>query len=140
MNRSEQRRWVVKIIFQHKFNNIEDINKTLENLEIENNEFIKNSLRSILKNIHTIDEIANKYIKNKNIDNIPAIDQAILRVAINEFYIQKNIPTSVSINEAVEIAKEYSDDTRYKFINGVLSSIAKEMENYEKGDYSQTIE
>lgn len=128
MNRSEQRKWIVKIIFQHSFNDVSDLNKTLENLEISDNGFIQDSVKSILNNIEKIDSIANKYITQIKFDTISAIDKAILRVSINEFYIEKKVPTSVSINEAVEIAKEYSSEGRYKFINGVLSSIAKEME------------
>lgn len=127
MNRSEQRKWIVKIIFQHSFNDVNDIKKTLENLELSDNEFIENSIKSILNNMDEIDSIARKYITQSKYDTISTIDKSILRVSINEFYIEKKVPISVSINEAVEIAKEYSSEGRHKFINGVLSSIAKEM-------------
>lgn len=128
MNRKEERNWVIKLIYQHNFNEIneENIDNYLENFEIKNNEFIETSVKSILLNIDKIDSIIKSKLNNTNFDSIMPIDLAILRVSINEFIIQKSVPTNVSINEAVENSKIFSNDKSYKLINGLLSAIEKE--------------
>ncbi|MFM1514549.1 transcription antitermination factor NusB [Helcococcus ovis] len=130
MNRVDERKWVIKIIFQNEFNEI-DLKKLdfyiIEN-GLEPSKFIVSSLTSILKNIEKIDGIIKSKLQtNRSFENMLPIEKAILRVSINEFVIQKHVPTSVSINEAVECAKEFSNPDSYKFINGILSSVAKDI-------------
>ena len=60
-----------------------------------------------------------------NYNRIAKIDLAILRVAVNEIYYLDDIPESVAINEAIEIANKYSTDASYKFINGILGTIVR---------------
>ncbi len=54
---------------------------------------------------------------------------AILRIAINEIYYLDDIPESVAINEAIEIANKYSTEASYKFINGILGTIVRSKNN-----------
>ncbi len=127
MDRTSQRQWVVKIIYQIEFYDIDqiEIDEILDNHEIKEFSFIQSSVRSIVANMEEIDKIISDNLYNWNINRIPLVDKAILRVAINEFVIEKSVPTSVAINEAVENAKLFSSADSYKFINGVLSSISK---------------
>ena len=127
MDRTSQRQWVVKVIYQIEFYDIDkiEIDEILNNHEIKEFSFIQSSVRSIVENMEEIDQIISDNLYNWNIKRIPLMDKAILRVAINEFVIQKSVPTSVAINEAVENAKLFSNAESYKFINGVLSSISK---------------
>ncbi|MDE6181997.1 MAG: N utilization substance protein B, partial [Eubacteriales bacterium] len=53
------------------------------------------------------------------------VDLAILRLAIFEILFEEDIPNKVAINEAIEIAKEYSSEKSYKFINGILANLEK---------------
>ena len=99
------------------------IEQILENHEIEAGDFLKESLISITENLEKIDQIIN----TKTNYRLSKLDRAILRVSINEFYIQKSVPVSVSINEAVENAKIFSTEDSFKLINGILSSVAKEI-------------
>lgn len=73
-----------------------------------------------------IDELINKYAKNWTINRMAKVDLAILRLAVCEILYISNVPTKVSINEAIEISKLYCDDKSPKFINGILGSIASE--------------
>lgn len=128
MDRKTQREWIVKVLYEMDIkglssDNIEDI---LLNHDLQDYDFIQDSLVQIFYGLGSIDEIINKYLKNKSLDKIPALDRAILRNSVNEFVISKTVPTNVSINEAVEIAKKYSREDSYKLINGVLSSLDKE--------------
>lgn len=125
MNRSNQRQWIIKVIFQMDFNDEANLDEVLSNHDLENETFVKDSVISILENLEKIDEIISENLTSWTIDRLPKIDKAILRTSVNEFIIDKSVPVQVSINEAVEIAKEYSDEDSYKFINGVLSSVAR---------------
>ncbi|QTU83401.1 transcription antitermination factor NusB [Carnobacteriaceae bacterium zg-C25] len=77
-----------------------------------------------------IDERIQRQLENWNFTRITKIDLAILRLAIYEmFYVSdESVPKKVAINEAIEIAKRYSDDKSPKFINGVLSNLLKKEE------------
>ncbi|MDD4569917.1 MAG: transcription antitermination factor NusB [Tepidanaerobacteraceae bacterium] len=85
-------------------------------------EEVKGSLDSILE----IDELINKHSNEWTVERMAATDRNILRLSVYEILYRKDIPISVSINEAVEIAKKYCDERSYKFINGLLGAIAKD--------------
>lgn len=77
-------------------------------------------------NLQSIDQDIEKYLRSWTTSRIPKLDLAILRAAVFEIKYSEDIPTGVAINEAVEIAKKYSTDDSYRFINGVLGAIARE--------------
>jgi N utilization substance protein B len=102
--------------------NIDEVIK--ENVELEN-EFVKDTVYGVINNTNAIDELANKYLKNWSIDRLGKTDQAILRMAIYEM-VYTDTPDIICINEAVELAKLFSDDAVKDVINGVLDSIYHE--------------
>ncbi|HHY03952.1 MAG TPA: transcription antitermination factor NusB [Thermoanaerobacterales bacterium] len=130
MGRRLAREWVFKILFAIDVgeNTPQDAIEMVITRPVseEQKNFVYNHVSGIIKNIDTIDEIITKYSLDWNLERLPGTDKNILRIAIFEMIFCDEIPVSVSINEAVEIAKKYSDDDSYKFINGVLGSIAKE--------------
>lgn len=128
MNRKEERIWITKLLYQHQFNNIDkdNIEHILEGHNLEKSDFIRSSIISIIENIDQIDNIIKSKLNTRRLDTMLPIEKAILRVSINEFLIQKSVPVSVSINEAVENTKIFSNEDSYKFINGILSAIEKE--------------
>lgn len=128
MNRKEERIWITKLLYQHQFNNIDkdNIEQILEEHNLEKSDFIRSSIISIIENIDQIDNIIKSKLNTRRLDTMLPIEKAILRVSINEFLIQKSVPVSVSINEAVENTKIFSNEDSYKFINGILSAIEKE--------------
>ncbi len=81
---------------------------------------------AIKDNKENIDKLINKYAKNWTVNRMAKVDLAILRLAICEMLYIENIPTKVSINEAIELSKLYCDDKSPKFINGILGSIVSE--------------
>jgi N utilization substance protein B len=128
-NRSELRRIIMTILYQiamYEKNsvayNIDDVIK--ENIELEN-EFVKEMVYGIMNNINDIDNVANKHLNNWSIDRLGKTDQAILRMAIYEM-LYTDTPDIICINEAVELAKLFSDDAVKDVINGVLDSIYHE--------------
>ena len=131
MTRSELRKKIMTILYQmevYQSNHIEyDVDSVMASvLEIEN-EFVKNSVYGVITNQEDIDKTANQYLNKWTIDRLGFTDQAILRLGIYEL-LYTDTPEVVAINEAIELAKDYSDDDVRKMINGVLDKIYHEDE------------
>ena len=126
MNRTELRKIIMTILYQvflYESSKIEyDLEEVIkENIEIDN-EFVNEIVNGVLENRNDIDKIANKNLKDWTIDRLGKIDQAILRMGIYEL-VYTDTPEVVAINEAVELAKEYSDEKVKNMINAVLDKI-----------------
>ena len=128
-NRSELREKIMTIIYQitlyknNKMNyNVDDVIK--ENIEIDN-EFVKDMVYGIFTEFVSLTEIANTYLKNWTIDRLDLTGASILRMAIYEIKYM-DTPKVVVINEAIELAKKYSDDNVRKMINACLYRIINE--------------
>lgn len=72
------------------------------------------------------DAVITKYSAGWSLDRMPNADRNLMRLAIYEIKHRPDIPQSVSINEAVELAKQYSTQDSAKFINGILGSFVRE--------------
>ena len=134
LTRTELRKKIMTILYQigvYQSNKIEyDVNDVISQaLEIDN-EFVKNSVYGVITNQSDIDELANKHLNKWTISRLGFTDQAILRLGIYEL-IYTDTPEVVAINEAVELAKDYSDDDVRKMINGVLDKIYHEKVDHE---------
>ena len=126
LTRTELRKKIMTILYQinvYQKNKVsyqlEDVMK--ENCEIEN-EFVKEIVYGVTTYQNEIDEIANKYLDGWTIDRLGNTDQAILRMGIYELKYTETPPV-VAINEAIELAKDYSDDDVRKMINAALDAI-----------------
>ncbi|MDO5047349.1 MAG: transcription antitermination factor NusB [Anaerococcus sp.] len=126
MRRAEQREWVFKLIYQDSISEIENLDESLENLSIKDETFIKKSLESYLGNKDKIDSKLEENLL-KGHKNLAKVLRAILYLSINEIYFM-DIPVSVSINEAVNLSKKYSNEEDYKLVNSILGSIIRKDE------------
>jgi len=72
-----------------------------------------------------IDQLINDHAQGWTVDRLPNVDRAILRLAIWELVAQPDVPSAVVIDEAIELAKEYSTEKSSSFVNGVLDAIAR---------------
>jgi len=91
---------------------------------LDNAEFAKAQIAGIFKNIKEIDGFLSKASLNWSVARMSRVDRNILRLAIYEIAFCLQIPVNVSINEAIEIAKNFSSVESSTFINGVLDKIA----------------
>lgn len=132
MNRSQMREMAFKLLYQIEIQ--KENSKELEKLFIENNniteneaiEYITNASKGVEDNLEEIKKLIQKNLKEDwKIERISKINLAILKLAIYEIIYAK-LPYKVVINEAVELAKKYGEDSSQVFINGVLASIVKE--------------
>ena len=128
-NRSELRKKIMTILYQisvYKSNKINYDTKDVikEVVEVES-EFVNELVFGIEEKVSELDEIANKYLKDWTIDRLGKTDSSILRMGLYEL-LYTDTPDIVCINEAVELAKEYSDDKVKNMINAVLDSVMKD--------------
>ena len=128
-SRSELRKIIMTILYQKSIYEKNKINFTIDNLissalEIDN-EFVKDMVYGIVTNFDELTNIANEYLKDWTIDRLDLTGGAILRMAIYEIKYM-DTPNIVVINEALELAKKYSDDAVRKMINACLDRIINE--------------
>ena len=95
-----------------------------ENLEIDN-EFVKDIVYGVIENYDDVTKVANDNLKDWSIDRLDSMGAAILRMAIYEMK-YTDTPDLVVINEAIELAKKFSDDNVRKMINAVLDKLINE--------------
>jgi len=94
--------------------------------------FANKLVRNSVDNRKKSDAIIKEKLLNWDINRVALIDQILLRLAISEFLYFKDIPPKVTINEAVELAKEFSTNKSGQFINGILDSILKDLKDADK--------
>ena len=126
MTRHEQRYKAMTILYQaflYDNNNITyDIKDIIDEQMEENSKFVNSLVMGVIKEREKIDELANKYLNDWNISRLGFTDQAILRIGIYEI-LNTDTPEITCIDEAIELAKKYSDDKVCKMINGVLDKV-----------------
>ena len=107
-----------------------DCASVLENQQDMNNisedqDFVNQSLQSVRENKADYDRIIQSLSPERTLQRIPALDRAILYLAFHELS-QSDAQVSVIINEAVELAKRYGEESDSKFVNGVLGNAVRE--------------
>lgn len=134
MRRSEIRKLAFKLIYSLEIQKIDNLDEQIE-LYLESNEitdkqaieYIKDCITGIEKNLDAINKtIQDSLMQEWKIERISKINLSLLKLAIYEIK-YKDIPFKVEINEVVELAKTYGEDTSSKFINGALAKVVKEL-------------
>ena len=124
--RNDSRMLAMTIIYQMDLCKRKKINYTKEELLTEYNEVMNDFALSIIDGVVEHEEelidIANKYLNNWNISRLGLTDAAIIKIAIYEL-LYTDTPKKVCIDEAIELAKDYSDEKVVGMINGVLDKV-----------------
>ena len=132
MKRRQAREYALQILFQIDFTEKKVGRRELdefwadkkENREIR--EFAEELVKGTLEKLEDIDALIEKLAENWILGRMAAVDRNILRLAAFEILYRKDIPSAVTINVALEIAKKYSSSESAPFLNGVLDRLAKE--------------
>lgn len=135
LTRSELREKIMTILYQinvYSSNKIEyDVDNVIKEVNPIDNEFVKDVVYGVITKKDELDEIANKYLNKWTIDRLGNTDQSIIRMAIYEL-LYTSTPEIVVINEAIELAKLFSDDDVKNMINGVLDKVYKSKVTHEQ--------
>jgi N utilization substance protein B len=98
----------------------------------ENKQFAEDLIHYILDNLSTIEEIVDKKVENWEAERMAYLDKVILKIGVAELLNFPEIPPKVTINEAIEIAKDFSSKSSGKFVNGVLDAILEDLKKEDK--------
>lgn len=129
MTRKQAREEAFILIFEKEFNDdaLADILSLAEEVrDIKADEYVKKVFFGVFENVEDIDNTISQNAVGWSINRITKTALAVLRLAIYEMKYYEEIPVSVSINEAVELAKKYATKEDASFINGILSTVAKQ--------------
>ncbi|MCK8826627.1 transcription antitermination factor NusB [Natroniella acetigena] len=94
--------------------------------------FLAEIIEGTVENLEQIDQVITQNTVGWKVERMGKVDKSIIRLAVYEILYQAEIPVAVSINEAVELAKSFSDQQSSKFVNGVLGNIADALEEREE--------
>ncbi len=131
MTRRNLRIQIFKLLFRVEFNSPEDMPEQVrlffdadESVDPEAQEEIQKKYEAIVDKIDELDQMINEKATGWTTTRMGKVDLAILRLALFEILYDDKVPTSVAINEAVEIAKKFGQDESPSFINGILAKFA----------------
>lgn len=131
MKRRKAREYALQLLFQLDIRKEKPTASVLKRFwaerepEDEVKSFAEDLVKGAYKHIDRINDLIRQCAKNWTLDRMAAVDRNVLRLAVYEMLYRMDIPTSVTINEAIEIAKKYGTDESGAFVNGILDSIAR---------------
>ena len=128
LSRREAREAVLGLLFESEFRADESSTEifaiSVEDREIPADSYIEKAYFAICEKREEIDTLIGNHAKGWKTSRLSKLSRSILRLAAYEMMYETEIPYSVSINEAVELAKKYDDEKAPKFVNGVLNTVA----------------
>ena len=130
-SRRENREFSFILIFERLFRDetIDQIIELAENIDdFKINSDVIDTFTNVIEKANELDTIITKYSQKRNVDRIPKVNLAILRLALYEAIYDERVPQNVAINEAVLLAKKYAQEPDVSFVNGVLGAYARSEE------------
>ena len=131
ISRKEARRELFSLLFETEFKAGESAEaiyaSALEDRELSEDEYIKSAFFGIIEKKDELDNIISRYAKGWRADRLSKVSRSLIRLSVYEM-LYTDVPVNVSVSEAVDMAKKYGEDKARAFVNGVLSSISKDLE------------
>lgn len=131
MTRHEAREQAFAVVFEKSFNEGASFQEIIDGAQecelVKINGFAGSLLNIIEENFEKIDETIEGSLVNWSLQRLPKVSLAVLRLAVAEILYNEDVPVTVSVNEAVEIAKTFGSEEDASYINGVLSTIVKKI-------------
>ncbi len=134
ITRKDARKWAMKLLFQYTFmpeDAIELVNLAYSFEEFRpysDDEYLNDMVKKTIENIDSIDDAISEASVGWSKNRISKIAMSIMRLSVAEMRYREDIPVNISINEAVELSKEFDADGSTAFINGILNTIADKEE------------
>ncbi len=130
MTRRQEREFALQVLYGLEFNEAsvsEMIDRLLETQNKKATEFSLQLINYAVQNREQLDGLIEERLRNWEYKRVAVIDKILLRMAIAEFLYFESIPPQATLNEVIELSKEYGTDRSSKFINGVLDAILKKL-------------
>ena len=136
--RRDGREWALQIVFGLDLNTRDDLDavfdyffETHAEADPRTREFSEKIVRGVVENRRQIDELIEKYADHWKIRRMGVVDRYVLRIALYELYYCQDIPVAVVLNEAIDLAKYFSNSDSGKFVNGILDRACKDLQKKE---------
>ena len=131
--RRDGREWALQIIFSLDLNTRTDLDKVFDYFfeihaesDEQTREFTESIVKGVVKNRFQIDGKIEAYAEHWKIHRMGVVDRNVLRIAIYELMFCKDIPPAVVLNEAIDLAKYFSNSDSGRFVNGILDRAVRE--------------
>lgn len=126
--RRKAREMALQCLYQQEFSGLsagQALKPFCDNFEVNKKAmpYAQKLIDGVFDNLADIDVLIEKYASNWRISRMAAIDRNIIRIAVYEFCFGSDVPATVAINEAIDIAKRFSTDDAGPFVNGILDAI-----------------
>ena len=132
LKRKEAREQVVALLFEAEFRADEKSEEiyaiSSENRDIPADEYIKRAFFGVCENREEIDSLIGAHSHGWKTHRLTRLSRSVLRLAVYEMLFEKDIPYTVSINEALELTKKFDEQKARAFVNGVLNSVKESLE------------
>lgn len=134
MSRSIAREVAMKLVYSEMLGGGDTLDAVVEKSEItdllsaEDQTFAQEVAAGVAEKMEELDAIISEHAIGWTLDRIAKVDLAILRLALYEMLYREDVPTGAAIDEAVELAKRFGGDRSYSFVNGILGTAAKQLE------------
>lgn len=124
--RHEARERALGLLYESEVKEV-SVDELLGSLPLRPDSYAEAAVRGVDEGRTSIDQLIESRATDWKLDRMPSVDRAILRLAVWELRSRADVPTAVIIDEAVELAKEYSTERSASFVNGVLDAIATDI-------------
>ncbi|MCZ4518310.1 transcription antitermination factor NusB [Rhodococcus ruber] len=129
--RHKARKRAVDFLFEAEARNVDPVNLAAERIELARaddtiapvSDYTSTLVEGVAENLDRLDGVIADHLKDWTLTRLPAVDRAILRIAVWELFHATDVPPVVAVDEAVELAKQLSTDDSPGFVNGVLGQI-----------------
>jgi N utilization substance protein B len=129
--RHKARRRAVDLLFEAEARDVDAADLVSERVELATQDqavapvhaYTKTLVEGVADDLDRVDGTIESYLKDWELSRLPAVDRAILRIAVWELFHANDVPPVVAVDEAVELAKELSTDDSPSFVNGVLGQV-----------------
>ncbi len=131
MKRRKAREYALQLLFQLDIRKEKPSATVLKHFwaeydaDQEVRDFAEEIVKGTYKHVTKINSVIHQCAKNWSLDRMAVVDRNVLRMAVYEILYRIDIPSSVTINEAIEIAKKYGTDGSGAFVNGILDGVAR---------------
>ena len=132
--RRDAREWALQIVFSLDLNPKAELEWCIEDFfgenptdDLKNRDFAEKLVRGVYAEQPTIDATIAKYAQHWRIARMAAVDRNVLRVALYELLFCPDVPPAVVINEAIDVAKYFSNTESGRFVNGILDRVRREL-------------
>lgn len=135
LSRRQARRFALQVLFCHEFleDDVAEVTRRVaDTLENEVDEFSRDIIDNTIRQKEKLDLLIIEGLVDRNLERLPLLEKVLLRMSLCELISFPDIPIEVTLNEAVDLSKEFISVKSGRFVNGLLDTLVKKLDNEKK--------